>query len=323
MDRGRRVTIEDVAELAGVHASTVSRALSRPDQVSAATRARVESIAAEVGFVPNRAARGLITGRTDNVAVIAPDITNPHFASLVRAAGHAARGYGQQLLLVDTGEHPDEEVAAARALSPEVDGLVVLSSRKLHHALEVVGSTPVVFVDRPVAGRPSVVMRAGTATEQAVAHLSELGHRSIAYLPGPAASWAAGERRRAAKRAAAKASVDVHLVPVSVPTFEAAAGVIGEVLSTGATAVLAFNDQMALGVISALGERGVSVPDDVSVIGCDDVPMAAMTSPALTTIRMPVQQAGALAVQMLHGDHGAEELSAEFVIRGSTGPAPR
>lgn len=314
------MTIEDVAEQAGVHASTVSRALSRPEQVSAVTRSRVESIAAELGFVPNRAARGLITGRTDNIAVIAPDITNPHFASLVRAAGHAAREFGQQLLLVDTGEHPDEEVAAARMLAPEVDGLVVLSARKLHRSLDVVGSTAVVFVDRPVNGRPSVVMRAGAATEQAVAHLSELGHRSLAYLPGPAASWAAGERRRAVGRAAAKASVEVHLVPVAMPTFEAAAQVVGDVLATEATAVLAFNDQMALGVISALGERGVSVPDDVSVVGCDDVPMAAMTSPALTTIHMPVQEAGARAVQMLHGDHRAEELAAEFVVRASTGP---
>ncbi len=324
MHRGRRVTIEDVAEQAGVHASTVSRALSRPEQVSTATRVKVESVAAELGFVPNRAARGLITGRTDNIAVITPDITNPHFASLVRAAGHAARELGQQLLLVDTGEHPEEEVVAARTLAPEVDGLVVLSSRLLHRELDVVGGSDVVFVDRPVKGWPSVVMRAGAATEQAVAHLSELGHRSLVYLAGPRASWAAGERRRAAGRAAAKASVDIHFVPVAMPTFEAAAGVVDDLLATDATAVLAFNDQMALGVISALAERGVSVPADISVVGCDDVPMAAMTSPALTTIRMPVQQAGALAVQLLHGDHRVEErLAAEFVVRGSTGPVNR
>ena len=213
---------------------------------------------------------------------------------------------------------------AARTLAPEVDGLVVLSSRRLHRQLDVVGSTDVVFVDRPVKGWPSVVIRAGAATEQAVAHLSELGHRSLVYLAGPRASWAAGERRRAAGRAASKASVDIHFVPVAVPTFEAATGVVDDVLATGATAVLAFNDQMALGVISALAERGLSVPGDVSVVGCDDVPMAAMTSPALTTIRMPVQEAGALAVQMLHGDQRAHEtLAAEFVVRGSTGPVTR
>lgn len=317
------MTIEDVAERAGVHASTVSRALSRPDQVSDATRSRVESIAAELGFVPNRAARGLITGRTGNVAVIVPDITNPHFASLVRSASRAARDRDLQLLLVDTGEHPDEEVQAARALAPEVDGLIVLSARKLHRELDAIGSTDVVFVDRPVKGRSSVVMRAGAATAEALDHLAALGHRSFAYLTGPKASWAAGERRRAAQRAAKQANVDIDLIEVATPTFDEAASTVDELVASRATAVMVFNDQMALGVISALAARGIDVPGDVSVVGCDDVPMAAMTSPALTTIHMPVREVGARAVELLHGERAAEEVAAEFVVRGSTGPAPR
>lgn len=321
VERNRRATIEDVAARAGVHTSTVSRALNRPELVSPATRDRVKSIADELGFVPNRAARGLITGRTGNVALIAPDITNPHFTSLVRGAGQATRELDLQLLLVDTGEHPDEEVRAARTLAPEVDGLVVLSARKLHRTLDVLGSTDVVFVDRPVKGRASVVMRAGAATEEAVQHLAALGHRELAYLPGPRASWAAGERLRAVQRASKKAAVDFHVFPVATPTFEAATAVVDDVLATDATAVLAFNDQMALGVISALAERRIRVPGDVSVIGCDDVPMATMTSPALTTIRMPAGEAGARAVQMLHRPAQVASLAAEFVIRGSTGSA--
>ena len=148
----RRVTIEDVAARAGVHAGTVSRALNRPEQVAPATRDRIEAIVRELDFVPNRAARGLITGRTDNVAVIVPDITNPTFAALVRAAGRAARDADLQLLLVDTGEHAEEEVRAARTLSHEVDGFVVLSPRRLHRELGALGSTPAVFVNRPGAG---------------------------------------------------------------------------------------------------------------------------------------------------------------------------
>ena len=320
MARVKRVTIEDIAERAGVHPSTVSRALNRPDEVSVATRTRIEAIATELGFTPNRAARGLITGRTGNVAVITPDITNPHFASLVRAAGQAARELDLQLLLVDTGEHRDEEVRAARTLAPEVDGLVVLSARYLHRALDAVGSTDVVFVDRPVKGRASVIMRAGAATGQAVSHLVGLGHRSISYLAGPSSSWASGERRRAVQRAGAAAGTVMNVIPVPTPTFEAASAVVDDVLAAGSTAVMAFNDQMALGVISALNARGIRVPDDLSVVGCDDVPMASMTSPALTTIRMPVHQAGARAVHRLHGGPGIEELPAELVVRDSTGP---
>ena len=165
MQRSRPVTIEDVAARAGVHAGTVSRALNRPEQVAPATRERIEAIVQELDFVPNRAARGLITGRTDNVAVIVPDITNPTFAALVRSAGRAARDADLQLLLVDTGEHAEEEVRAARTLAQEVDGFVVLSPRRLHRELGALGSTPAVFVNRPVRGRASVVIRTARAVD--------------------------------------------------------------------------------------------------------------------------------------------------------------
>ena len=200
MGRTERVTIEDVAARAGVHAATVSRALNHPEQVAPATRERVEAVVAELDFVPNRAARGLITGKTGNVAVIVPDLTNPHFAALVQAAGRAAREAELQLLLVDTGEHADEEVRAARTLAHEVDGFVVLSPRCLHKELAVLGSTPAVFVNRPVQGHASIIMRTAPAVEEAVRHLAALGHTQLAYVGGPKASWAATERRDAVRR---------------------------------------------------------------------------------------------------------------------------
>jgi DNA-binding LacI/PurR family transcriptional regulator len=315
----KRVTIEDVAARAGVHAATVSRALSRPEQVAPATRERVQAVVDEMGFVLNRAARGLKLGRTGNVAVIVPDVTNPHFAALVRSAERAAREADLQLLLVDTGEQPDLEVRAARSLATDVDGFVVLSARRLHRDLDVIGTTTAVFVDRPVKGHASVVMRAAPATAEALRHLASLGHRHVVHVAGPKASWAAGERRGAVRRTGKASGVQVTELDSREPTFDGAAELVDDIVASGATAVIAFNDQMALGVIAGLAQQGISVPDEMSVVGCDDVPMAAMMAPPLTTIHMPVAEAGAAAVRLLQ-DGGTVELASELVVRGSTGP---
>ena len=323
MGRTERVTIEDVAARAGVHAATVSRVLNHPEQVAAATRERVEAVVAELDFVPNRAARGLITGTTGNVAVIVPDLTNPHFAALVQAAGRAAREAELQLLLVDTGEHADEEVRAARTLAHEVDGFVVLSSRRLHKELAVLGSTPAVFVNRPVKGHASIIMRTAPAVEEAVRHLASLGHSDLAYVGGPKASWAATERRDAIRRSSAATGLTVHEVAVGPPTFEAGADAVDAVVATPATAVVAFNAQMALGVIAGLSRRGIAVPGEISVVGGDDVPMAPMTAPPLTAISLPTEAAGSAAIERLGGESSRLELEATFVERGSTAPVSR
>jgi LacI family transcriptional regulator len=317
---GSRVTILDVAARAGVHAGTVSRALNRPDQVAAETRARVEAAVRELGFVPNRAARGLITGRTGNIAVIVPDITNPFFALLVRAVERAAREVDLQVLLVDTGERSDEEERAARALGPEVDGLIVVSPRKLHRTLDEHAATPTVFVNRPVAGRASVVLRSAAAATDALRHLADLGHQRLVYVGGPKGSWAATERRDVAVRTGKSVGMDVEAVQAEAPTVEGASAAVDLILDRGATAVMAFNDQLALGVIAGLTRRGIRVPDDISVVGCDDVPMAELVAPPLTTITMPTDDAGAAAVRLLDGEPETVELSGSLVVRGSTGP---
>jgi LacI family transcriptional regulator len=316
-----RVTILDVAALAGVHAATVSRALSRPEKVAAATRQRVEDAVEELGFVPNRAARGLITGRTENVAVIVPDITNPHFASMVRSVQRTAREAELHVVLVDTGEHPDEEVRAVRTLSREVDGFIVLAPRRLHLELDALGSKPAVFVNRPVRGRPSVLLRTAPAVGEMLAHLGSLGHRSLSYQSGPSGSWAAGERLRAVRQSSNDAGLDLVEIAVNGPTFDDAGAVVAEIARRRASAVMAFNDQMALGVIAGLRHRGLSVPGDVSVVGIDDVPMAAMVAPPLTTISLPTLEAGAAAIRKLGEDVTRTELFGTLVIRGSTGPS--
>jgi LacI family transcriptional regulator len=316
----QRITILDVAARAGVHAATVSRTLNLPARVAPATRQRVEAAVRELGFVPNRAARGLITGRTGNVAVIVPDITNPHFASLVRAVERTARESELHVLLVDTGEHRQEEARAARSLAQEVDGFIVISPRRLHRDLDALGSTPAVFVNRPVRQHSSVLFRTAPAVAEALHHLQGNGHRALAYLGGPPPSWAAGERRNAVHRAGRRFGLKVEEIAVPGPTFEAAFGMVDRVVDSAASAVVAFNDQMALGVIAGLRNVGVSVPGDISVVGFDDVPMAAMVAPPLTTISMPTDEAGSVAVAMLGGDPASQELFATLVLRHSSGP---
>ena len=319
----QRVTIIDVAERAGVHAATVSRTLSRPDRVAVKTRERVMAAVDELGFTPNRAARGLITGKTGNVAVIVPDITNPHFGALVRAVERAARDADLQVLLVDTGEHSIEEVRGARALAGDVDGFVVVSARRLHKELDALESKPAAFVNRPVAGQASVLMRTATAMTDALQHLATFGHTRVAYLAGPARSWAAGERRAAVRKTGRARGITVVDVDVDVPTFEATVEAVDAIIAARVTAVLTFNDQMALGVMAGLSQAGLEVPRDVSLVGCDDVPMAAMVPPGLTTIHMPTAEAGAAAVALLDDGPRRVELSGTFVARGSTGPVTR
>ena len=236
MGREQRATILDVAARAGVHAATVSRTINVPEKVAPETRRRVEAAIRELGFVPNRAARGLITGRTGNVAVIVPDITNPHFASLVRSVERAARQSDLQVLLVDTGEHPDEEVRAAESLSREIDGFIVVSPRRLHRALGALGSTPAVFVNRPVPEHASVLLRTAPAVTDALAHLSDLGHTRLAYLGGPAGSWAAGERRSAVRQSAPTSGIEVLELTVREPTFDAMTVVVPDVVASGVSA---------------------------------------------------------------------------------------
>jgi LacI family transcriptional regulator len=319
--REQRATILDVAALAGVHAATVSRTMNVPEKVAPDTRRRVEEAVRELSFVPNRAARGLITGRTGNVAVIVPDITNPHFASLVRSVERSARQSDLQVLLVDTGEHPDEEVRAVESLSREVDGFIVVSPRRVHRALASLGSTPAVFVNRPVREHASILLRTAPAVADALGHLAALGHTRLAYLGGPSGSWAAGERRTAVRRSSRTSGMHVAELTVAEPTFEATAIVVPEIVASGASAVLAFNDQMALGVVAGLTSRGMSVPHDFSVVGFDDVPMAAMVAPPLTTISLPTGEVGAVAVAMLSEGPSTKELFGELVVRHSTARA--
>ncbi|MFD6094942.1 LacI family DNA-binding transcriptional regulator [Nocardiopsis flavescens] len=319
------VTLKDVARIGGVHVSTVSRAFSAPHLVNPATRERVLALARDLGYRPNRAARALSTRRTGNLGVVVADIANPFFPPLVKAAQERARERDHHVFIADTDERADVEEEAVRSLAGQVDGLVLVSPRAPEQRIrELAAQVPLVIVNRRLRGLPCVLMDVGRGVGGAVALLAGLGHRDIALVSGPAASWTGRSAARAAASAAREHGPRVHRVGPYPPTEEGGAAAFGAVAAVGATAVLAHNDLVALGLLAAARDRGVPVPGRLSVVGVDDTPAARHTRPALTTVAMPTGDAGRAAVDLLLGGAGAGTvtLGTRLVERGSTGPAP-
>jgi LacI family transcriptional regulator len=324
-------TIRDVARAAGVSQATVSRALSMPELVRPGTRARVEAAARELGYRPNRAARGLITGRTGNLGLIVPDLSNPFFAAVVKGVQAAARAADYSVFIADTDEEADAEVDLLRALAKQVDGLILCSPRAPDDDLAAVGAeSTVVLMNRRAGERPSVTVDNADGMRQAVDHLAALGHRRVAYVAGPRTSWSNAQRERGLHQTADAGGVDVVHLGHFPPQFEGGVAAADLAVASGATAVIAYNDLVALGLLSRLGVRAVPVPHALSVVGCDDIGMSAMSQPALTTVSVPKRAAGRATVALLLSmlDAGADagpahrELPTQLIVRGTTAVAP-
>ncbi|WP_246679014.1 MULTISPECIES: LacI family DNA-binding transcriptional regulator [unclassified Mesorhizobium] len=318
-------TLSEVADAANVSSATVSRAFSRPELLSRETVARVHSVAARLGYVPNHAARALSTGRMGNIALIVPDITNPFFAAMMRGGQATARECGYATFIGDSDETPEVEDILLTKLSAQVEGFIIASSR-LHtkQILEHARRRPCVLVNRDIPGMARLLVDSGPSYGQALEHLVSLGHRSIAYVAGPAFSWSNSQRYGTVTRRAAELGVEIVRVPTSRPSFEAGQACVDELVLTGATAVLAFDDVMAQGIMAGLAARGLSVPGDYSVIGCDGI-LAPTLFPPLTSIATHCAEAGRQAVEllvaMLQGKplaHKRINLVTEFVIRATT-----
>ncbi len=324
-------TIYDVARAAGVSPSTVSRALSVPELVNADTRARVQQIAGELGYHPNRAARGLITGRTGNIGLIVTDLGNPFFPEVVKGVQSRARESDYSVLLADTNEDPTVEIGLIRALCKQVDGIVLCSSRMTDVDLRsVTGDTVAVLLNRRVGKIPAVTIDNVDGIRQAMAHLYALGHRRVAYVAGPRTSWSNRERLRGLRAGAAAAGLELVEVGAVAPNFGAGIAAADLVLSAGVTAVFAYNDLIALGLLNRFRVMDVAVPGDISVIGFDDIMFSEMVSPSLTTLAQPKEQLGRAGVDLLlqvlqEADQsitGRRTVASQLIIRGSTGTAP-
>jgi DNA-binding LacI/PurR family transcriptional regulator len=298
----KRPTLETVAQLCGVSTSTVSRALSRPDIVKPAVRERVLAAATEIGYRPNKMARGLATGRLGRLGLLVPDIANPFFAEILRVVHHVASATAQSsVLIVDSDERAGDEADLIAGLSEEVDGVIVASPRAPTGALtRAVAGTPVVFINRPITGHDAVLLEYEDAIVAAGEHLVRDGHRSIALVRGPSASWAASQRANALTRWAKERGVRLIDMGAGAPTFATGLDSVHRVIDSGATAVVAYDDMVASGVIAGLHAVGRSVPGDVAVVGCDDTLLARLLTPAMTTVSPPYARIGVAALNLLN-----------------------
>jgi LacI family transcriptional regulator len=326
-------TIAKIASVVGVSPATVSRAFGHPELLSPATVERVVSAARELGYTPNSAARALSTGRHGNIALIVPDIANPFFPPLIRAAQQAADAAGFCVFLGDCGERPAREATLADKFAAQVDGLVLASSRSPADGIHALARRrPLVLVNRDVDGVPRVLINTAGAMRDAVAHLAGLGHKKIAYVSGPASSWSSQQRRKAVRQAAEQHGTQPLVLPAGEPTYAVGEKAVVKILEGRCTAAVAFDDLVAQGIMAGLASRGVAVPGQFSVVGCDDT-LGAITYPPLTTIAAPAADAGRVAVELLlrvlasssAGERARDDrysLDSRLVVRATTGPAP-
>jgi len=316
----RAPTIYDVAKAAGVAASTVSRAFSRPGRVNAETAARVREVAADLGYRANPMARALPTGRTSMLAVIVSDVTNPFFFEIIRGVESAAAESGYVLLLVDTHESPSDERAALDRAIGMVDAIVLASSRMSDNAIRMIAKQrPTVVLNRPMPDVLSVVSDNELGMHDAVAHLAELGHRAVTYVAGPDASWSGGMRWRAIRAATAELGLRLHQLGPFAPTLAGGLEAVRAFADHPTTAVVAYNDLQAIGVIQGLARGGVRVPDDVSVIGFDNIFGSDFCSPPLTTVAAQLRALGTLAARMVL-DQVADAARGPFRPQRAVGP---
>ncbi|GAA4753702.1 LacI family DNA-binding transcriptional regulator [Modestobacter marinus] len=320
-------TIYDVAKAAGVATSTVSRAFSNPDRVGAVTREHVLEVARRLGYQPNPHARALVSRRTRTVAMVVSDITNPHFFELIRGAEMRAKASGYTLVLVNAEESPRIELEQVHRLTRSVDGFLLAASRQpADDLLQLAANHRVVVVNRRVPGLASVVLEHAEGCRQMVAHLASLGHESVVYLAGPRSSWMAASRWAAIRGAAAELGLRAQRMGPFAPTVASGGAAADAALTTGATAAIAHNDLLAIGVMRRLADRGVQVPADVSVVGFDDIFAADLCTPTLTTLGGAHADVGRAAVEILLNSMEqprdlAPELvvPSELILRRSTG----
>lgn len=330
----RKVTSVDVARHAGVSQTTVSLVLSgkAPGRISAATADAVRRSAQQLGYRPNAAARALRSGMAATIGLVVRDATHPFFGPVLRGAQRAAWEAGYVVILVDDNygaAWSDGSVETLRTGS--IDGFLFFAAEP-PASLGRAGAPPVVLVEAERGRLPHVRLDVESGADAALAHLRALGHRRIGYVRS-AASGQTFERRRARWEANLRAlGEDPADQAVVTSRFDApsvlAAGhqLLDE--RRGATAVLCDDDMLAAGLVAAAAARGVSVPDELSVVGYDDLPIALLTTPPLTTVRFDAGALGAAAFELLHAKLQGRRtrnrvLPAELIVRGSTAPASR
>jgi LacI family transcriptional regulator len=330
-------TIRDVARLSGVSPMTVSRVINHSDRVSPETRRRVEEAIAELGYVPSRLARGLSRQRTGTLAVIVPDVANPFFTAIVRAAEEVARRAGYHLILGDTrADLSVEREVVEDVIALRVEGTLIapVSDRSLAHLRRLAEfGVPFVLVDRSVPGVDADVILGDSAggARRLVEHLLSLGHHRIGFIVEPDEVSTARERRAGYEAALSAAGIAIDPELVVKTTADPVGGRTGMTrlleLDQRPSAVFTVNNLVALGAIEAVRAAGLEVPEDVALVCFDDIEYASRLYPFLTAMEQPAQMFGTLGAQLLldRVERRAPQrrnevvLPGEFIIRKSCG----
>jgi LacI family transcriptional regulator len=332
--------MKDVAVHANVSISTVSYVMNGTGPVSADRRARILNSVRELDYIPNESARNLKRQSASTIGLVVPDLSNQFFSLLASGAAHAAAARDVLVVLCSSENTEEAESSNARLLrSQRVDGVVYLTG--FHESptslLELQSLGPVVLVDERVPGAdlPAVLAEGRRGARDVAAHVVALGHKRFTCIAGPSALWTAEQRLAGYREALALGGFDPDTMEVLVGDyrmesgFELAKKALNVPALTRPTALLCANDMMAIGALEYCRASGLNVPADVSVVGFDDVPMAPLLSPRLTTVRQPAREMGVHAAELLldliRGDakpDSPKSFPVEVIVRESAA-APR
>jgi LacI family transcriptional regulator len=331
-----KMRIKDVARAAGVSTATVSHVLNKTRFVSEETRVRVERAIESCNYYPNANARSLASGRSHTLGLLISDISNPFFPELVKSIETVAFERGHEVILANTDYNDERTLSNVRRfIERKVAGVALMTSELDKGLIEELARchVPVVFLDigSPGVCMSNIVVDYESGISEAISHLHWLGHRRIAYVGGPA------RLRSAARRLAAFRDSMAHQLPDSTPLeiyegdfrLEGGRRAAREMLGAGTlpTAVVVANDMMALGLMKEFHERGLHVPDDISIVGFDDIAFAELSNPPLTTVCLPRVELGRKAVEALmatieHPESRGVEINVAtyLILRDSTAP---
>lgn len=329
-------TMKDVSHLAGVSTATVSRALMTPEKVSVSTRKRVETAVLEAGYSPNTLARNLRRNESKTIITIVPDICDPYFVEIIRGIEDAAIENDYLVLLGDSGQQKKRESSFVNLVfTKQADGMLLLGT---DHPFDVSkpeqkNLPPMVMACEfaPELELPTVHIDNLTSAFEAVNYLAKLGHKRIAQISGPTTATLCKLRQQGYQQALRRAGVSMNPAYSAVGdfTFEAGAQAVRQLLALPEqpTAIFCHNDAMAIGAIQEAKKLGLRVPQNLSIVGFDDIQFAQYCDPPLTTISQPRYEIGRQAMLMmldlLKGNDvqaGSRLLEAKLVVRGSTAP---
>jgi LacI family transcriptional regulator len=333
--RKRNITIRDVADLVGVHHSTVSRALSpdKREKISAAVVKKVEAAAKELGYYPNIVASSLKQNRSFAVGVLIPDLMNPMFPPIIRGIQDTVEALGYTVITANTDDEKEKAEGALRMmLGRSIDGVIIATAQRTDPIVDECNKheIPFVLVNRTVdhQGVNAVVVDDELGIRSVLDHLLGLGHKRIAHIAGPQHSSTGFHRARVMSEYLSSKGLPADIVgPTSRFTIDEGRRAFRELISAGAdfSAVVAANDLLALGCLEAMQEMGIRVPEDMSITGYDDFQFLDRMNPALTTVMVPKYDMGAEAasilLEMMDGEvqlPAVVKMKPQLILRGST-----